>query len=111
MEKFYEMERKLEWTRRTLAETHSRLEQHSNARQERIRESVDKLKDRADQCTTKLNEKSQRNAEAMKESGENSIVVDDSGGLTDAERMLLQLCQQQRKDDTESQETSLPTLN
>lgn len=114
MEKFYEMERKLEWTRRTLAETHSRLEQHSNARQERIRESVDKLKDRADQCTTKLNQKSQRNAVAAEESlesGASAILVEDSGGLTDAERMLLELCQQQRKEDAESSDAEGTATN
>jgi len=108
MNKYEEMKKKLEWTRLTLAETHSRLEQHNSARSERIRQSVTQLKEKADICTQKLNQRSaaQQAGGTGGEDGQEddtpspfpSLVApssEDAGGLTDAERMLLQLCQEQ----------------
>ena len=112
MVKYDEMKKKLEWTRLTLAETHSRLEHHNSARSERIKQSVSQLKEKADFCTQRLNK---RNAE--QQSGAEALpgeppVVEDAGGLTDAERMLLQLCQEQRQKDIDASnaEPEIPVI-
>lgn len=112
MDKYDEMKHKLEWTRVTLAETHSRLEKHNNSRSERLRQSVMELKEKAEQTQQRLLARSQgtagpdgptesdlADADAMGAAlgglgGLSSCSAE--GGLTDAERMLLQLCQEQR---------------
>jgi len=115
MQKYEEMKSKLEWTRLTLAETHSRLEQHNNARSERIRQSVTQLKEKADICTQKLNQRAAAgggdgNASSiiMPENGCTDTSSEDAGGLTDAERMLLLMCQEQMAKDQQEANLAAP---
>jgi len=114
MDKYEEMKNKLEWTRLTLAETHSRLEKHNNSRSERLRQSVMELKEKAELTQQRLHQRSQGSAAAASEEVPPETSMPDAadpmaalgalggmdssaGGLTDAERMLLQMCQEQRK--------------
>jgi len=116
MDKYEEMKNKLEWTRLTLAETHSRLEKHNNSRSERLRQSVMELKEKAELTQQRLLQRSQGSAAAASEEVRPETSMPDAsaadpmaalgalggmdssaGGLTDAERMLLQMCQEQRK--------------
>jgi len=116
MDKYEEMKNKLEWTRLTLAETHSRLEKHNNSRSERLRQSVMELKEKAELTQQRLHQRSQGSAAASSEEAppENSMpdaaaadpmaalgalggMDSSAGGLTDAERMLLQMCQAEKK--------------
>lgn len=116
MDKYEEMKNKLEWTRLTLAETHSRLEKHNNSRSERLRQSVMELKEKAELTQQRLIQRSQGSAAAASEEVPPETSMPDAaatdpmaalgalggmdssaGGLTDAERMLLQMCQEQRK--------------
>jgi len=118
MDKYEEMKHKLEWTRLTLAETHSRLEKHNNSRSERLRQSVMELKEKAEVTAQRLHQRANggnpEGAEALPEDDPVTPTntqtdslgglgalggMGDMGGLTDAERMLLQLCQEQRKTD------------
>jgi len=124
MDKYEEMKHKLEWTRLTLAETHSRLEKHNNSRSERLRQSVVELREKAEVTAQRLHQRAngsaanQESAEAKPEETADPLsLAPDSmgglgalggmadmggGGLTDAERMLLQLCQEQRKTEDSS---------
>lgn len=119
MDKYEEMKHKLEWTRLTLAETHSRLEKHNNSRSERLRQSVMELKEKTEVTQQRLLARSQGSAAAADSSTDEQNVTESGlpdgmdalgglgalggldsssgGGLTDAERMLLQMCQEQRK--------------
>lgn len=114
MDKYEEMKNKLEWTRLTLAETHSRLEKHNNSRSERLRQSVMELKEKAELTQQRLHQRSQGSAAAASEEVPPETSMPDAadpmaalgalggmdssaGGLTDAERMLLQMCQEQSK--------------
>jgi len=67
MDKYEEMKNKLEWTRLTLAETHSRLEKHNNSRSERLRQSVMELKEKAELTQQRLHQRSQGSAAAASE--------------------------------------------
>jgi len=116
MDKYEEMKNKLEWTRLTLAETHSRLEKHNNSRSERLRQSVMELKEKAELTQQRLHQRSQGSAAASSEEVPPETSMPDAaaadpmaalgalggmdssaGGLTDAERMLLQMCQAEKK--------------
>jgi len=116
MDKYEEMKNKLEWTRLTLAETHSRLEKHNNSRSERLRQSVMELKEKAELTQQRLHQRSQGSAAAASEEVPPESSMPDAaaadpmaalgalggmdssaGGLTDAERMLLQMCQAEKK--------------
>jgi len=119
MVKYEEMKHKLEWTRVTLAETHQRLEKHNNSRSERLRQSVEQLKVRTTETQQKLFERNHRGSSANQgteggcqisegtEDASAGLVADmgafgmgggggsGDGGLSDAERMLLKMCQDQ----------------
>jgi len=120
MVKYEEMKHKLEWTRVTLAETHQRLEKHNNSRSERLRQSVEQLKVRTTETQQKLFERNHRGSPAnqgteggsQKSEGTEDVNAglmgglgafsmggggggSEDGGLTDAERMLLKMCQDQ----------------
>jgi len=117
MAKYEEMKHKLEWTRVTLAETHQRLEKHNNSRAERLRQSVEQLKVRTTETQQKLFERNHRGspanqgtegADQISEGTEDASAGlmeglgafsmgggSGDGGLTDAERMLLKMCQDQ----------------
>merc|ERR1712038_1728606 len=110
MVKYEEMKHKLEWTRVTLAETHQRLEKHNNSRSERLRQSVEQLKVRTTETQQKLFERNHRGSPANQgtEGGNAGLMGglgafsmggggggSEDGGLTDAERMLLKMCQDQ----------------
>jgi len=113
MVKYEEMKNKLEWTRLTLAETHSRLEHHNSARSERIKQSVTQLKEKADICTQKLNQRATEEVTAVTAGVPAAVALssDDAGGLTDAERMLLQLCQEQMIKDQEDKSDDVTDNN
>jgi len=118
MQKFEEMKSKLEWTRLTLAETHNRLEQHNNARSERIAQAVEQLKEKADICTQRLNDRSTADGSGggsgvtsnsgCADSLSAAAAGEDAGGLTDAERMLLRMCQEQMAKDQQEANLAAP---
>lgn len=110
--KYEEMKKKLEWTRMTLAETHQRLELHNSERSERIIQSANLLKERTDSCKVKLLQRNEAVQESTAAAAAYMPPSEDAVGLTDAERMLLQLCQEQRaKDLVQQPETeATPTV-
>merc|ERR1712038_868789 len=120
MVKYEEMKHKLEWTRVTLAETHQRLEKHNNSRSERLRQAAEQLKVRTTETQQKLFERNHRGSPANQGTEGGSQISEgtedvnaglmgglgafsmggggggsEDGGLTDAERMLLKMCQDQ----------------
>lgn len=105
MDRYDEMQRKLDWTRLTLAETNSLIAIHSDQREANIKNSVSSLKQRAESYSEKLKER-QRAIDEGREDPHPTMnaVFEDDGGLTDAERMLLQMCQEQQQEQQKEQQ-------
>jgi len=110
VQKYENMKTKLEWTRVTLDHTANQIGKHENARAEHLRQTVTRLKERADNCSEMLRKKRERDeereleereAKKMSSSNSDQINNDDNGlassgddcALTETEKMLLLLCQ------------------
>jgi hypothetical protein len=113
--KYEEMKQKLEWTRLTLEHTASQINQNDIKRAQQIQATVARLKEKAEHCSGILKKKREREREEndivrrdmraeandiLSESGTNldslmSLSMDDGGSLTEAEKMLLLMCQRE----------------
>jgi len=113
MVRYEEMKQKLEWTRLTLENTASQINQNDIKRAQQIQATVSKLKEKAEYCSgilKKKREREEQNASDMiSENSENldpisQVPIDTGGSLTEAEKMLLLMCQSQSfptKDETD----------
>jgi hypothetical protein len=113
--KYDEMKQKLEWTRLTLEHTASQINQNDIKRAQQIQATVARLKEKAEYCSGILKKKREREREEKSASDilsrshtnlDNiiSVSMDDGGSLTDAEKMLLLMCQKEASENqTESE--------
>ena len=60
MGRYEEMKQKLYWTRLTLDQTASQINQHDLRRAEKIRETVTRLKEKAENCSEILRKKREK---------------------------------------------------
>lgn len=103
MHRYEQMRQKLEWTRITLAQTSTQIAKHDTARADKIRATVTLLKERTENYREKLNQYCNTNkdktATTEQTLGEDTLKegIGDDGGLTDSEKMLLQMCQDQHR--------------
>merc|ERR1711981_206758 len=97
---------KLEWTRLTLEHTASQINQNDIKRAQQIQATVARLKEKAEHCSGILKKKREREQEEKRASdilsGSDTnldniipISMDDGGSLTEAEKMLLFMCQKE----------------
>jgi len=101
MVKYEEMKQKLEWTRLTLEHTASQINQNDIKRAQQIQATVARLKEKAEHCSGILRKKREREEQNASDTlSGNDITVDniipgmdDGGSLTEAEKMLLLMCQ------------------
>lgn len=108
MLKYDEMKQKLEWTRLTLEHTASQINQNDIKRAQQIQATVARLKEKAEHCSGILRRKRERDEQNASDtiSGPNDDIVamGDGGSLTDAEKMLLLMCQMEPSADKISEE-------
>jgi hypothetical protein len=113
MVRYEEMKQKLEWTRLTLETTASQINQNDIKRAQQIQATVSKLKEKAEYCSGILKKKREREeqnaSDIISDNSENldpilQAPIDTGGSLTEAEKMLLLMCQSQSfptKDETD----------
>jgi len=113
MVRYEEMKQKLEWTRLTLENTASQINQNDIKRAQQIQATVSKLKEKAEYCSGILKKKREREeqnaSDIISDNSENldpisQVPIDTGGSLTEAEKMLLLMCQSQSfpiKDETD----------
>jgi len=102
--KYEEMKQKLEWTRLTLEHTASQINQNDIKRAQQIQATVARLKEKAEHCSGILKKKREREEKSASDiiSGNDTnldiivpVPMDDGGSLSEAEKMLLLMCQKE----------------
>merc|ERR1719362_1711508 len=111
--KYDEMKQKLEWTRLTLEHTASQINQNDIKRAQQIQATVSRLKEKAEHCSSILKikrEREEQNASdiligtrAALEEGYQAP-IEEGSSLSEAEKMLLRMCQAQATAKNEEQE-------
>merc|ERR1712226_1318204 len=104
MVRYEEMKQKLEWTRLTLEHTASQINQNDIKRAQQIQATVSRLKEKAEHCSSILKikrEREEQNASdiligtrAALEEGYQAP-IEEGSSLSEAEKMLLRMCQAQ----------------